>query len=137
MSAVTLMQGDCCEKLNGIPAHSVQETESGKDNQPDCQAGNLPEYGRFPAREVLPRKRCSHDAQMQRHRVSAGKDVSVDGKEALGFLPAGQKNRYRVSGGCSTFIPTAAMTRISRHESSGIPTSITNAPAMACRFFTT
>ena len=23
MSAVTLMQGDCCEKLNGIPAHSV------------------------------------------------------------------------------------------------------------------
>lgn len=35
---------------------------------------------------------------MQRHRVSAGKDVSVDGEEALGFLPAGQKNRYRVSG---------------------------------------
>lgn len=23
MSAVTLMQGDCCEKLNGIPANSV------------------------------------------------------------------------------------------------------------------
>ena len=23
MSTVTLMQGDCCEKLNGIPAHSV------------------------------------------------------------------------------------------------------------------
>lgn len=23
MSAVRLMQGDCCEKLNGIPAHSV------------------------------------------------------------------------------------------------------------------
>lgn len=23
MSTVTLMQGDCCEKLNGIPANSV------------------------------------------------------------------------------------------------------------------
>lgn len=23
MSTVTLMQGDCCEKLHGIPAHSV------------------------------------------------------------------------------------------------------------------
>ena len=26
MSAVTLMQGDCCEKLNEIPAHSANHT---------------------------------------------------------------------------------------------------------------
>ncbi len=36
----------------------------------------------------------AHDAQMQRYRVSARKDVPVDGEEASGFLPAGQEHCY-------------------------------------------
>lgn len=105
--------GSVCSNLSaaGIPApakrqgrlcpthdRSLQEAEPGKGNHSDCQAGNLPEYGRFPAREILSRKRCAHDAEMQRYRVSAGKDVPVDGEETLGFFPAGQEHRHRVSG---------------------------------------
>lgn len=40
MSAVTLMQGDCCEELNGIPAHSVNRLLHRNQNLPRVRLPN-------------------------------------------------------------------------------------------------
>lgn len=85
MSTVTLMQGDCCEKLNGIPANSVNLVLADPPYGITHQAWDtvLP-FEDFIMKDGKPKRSCSMEMSMRlRKRMLCGNAKSCRKQENI------------------------------------------------------